>query len=77
MTDAVEVLPVHEQYSAGYGTELVASFARRTVAREAAFFVPHLPRDARLLDCGCGPGSLSLGLSGLAIYPAPLQDSRR
>jgi ubiquinone/menaquinone biosynthesis C-methylase UbiE len=37
--------------------------ARRTAARNAAFFLPHLRPGMRLLDAGCGPGSITLGLA--------------
>jgi SAM-dependent methyltransferase len=36
---------------------------RRTVGTSAAFFVPHLQPGMRLLDCGCGPGSITVGLA--------------
>src|SRR5258708_6746577 len=37
--------------------------ARRTAAREAAFLLPHLQPGMRLLDCGFGPGTITLGLA--------------
>lgn len=37
--------------------------ARRTLASHGAFFVPHLRRGLRLLDCGCGPGSITVGMA--------------
>ena len=37
--------------------------ARRTAERNAAFFLPHLRPDMRLLDAGCGPGSITIGLA--------------
>jgi len=35
----------------------------RTAAREAAFLLPHLRSGMRLLDVGCGPGTITLGLA--------------
>src|SRR5215218_8214330 len=40
-----------------------AHFARRTVLKDAAFFLDHLRAGMRLLDCGCGPGTISAGLA--------------
>jgi ubiquinone/menaquinone biosynthesis C-methylase UbiE len=42
--------------------------ARRTADQQAAFFLPHLHPGMDLLDCGCGPGSITVGL---ARYVAP------
>lgn len=42
--------------------------ARRTAERNAAFFLPHLRPAMRLLDVGCGPGSITLGLAA-AVAP--------
>jgi SAM-dependent methyltransferase len=38
---------------------------RRTVQTSAGFLVPHLRPGMRLLDCGCGPGSITVGLAAL------------
>lgn len=38
-------------------------FARRTAARDAAFFLPHLRSGMRLLDCGCGTAFITVGLA--------------
>ena len=38
---------------------------RRTAASHAAFFTPHLVAGMRVLDCGCGPGSITCGLAAL------------
>ena len=39
-----------------------AVFARRT-GQVAAFLTPHLRAGMRLLDCGCGPGSITIDLA--------------
>lgn len=56
----------HETYTHGHVEAVVASHATRTVEDSAAFLVPHLPRGVRLLDVGCGPGSITAGLARLA-----------
>jgi ubiquinone/menaquinone biosynthesis C-methylase UbiE len=39
-----------------------AVHARRT-GRAAEFLAPHLQRGMRLIDCGCGPGSITVALA--------------
>lgn len=36
---------------------------RRSAEKQAAFLLPHLRPGMRLLDCGCGPGSITIGLA--------------
>jgi SAM-dependent methyltransferase len=55
-----------EQYTHGHHGSVVASHARRTAADSAAYLLPHLRPDMRLLDVGCGPGSITLDLADLA-----------
>jgi ubiquinone/menaquinone biosynthesis C-methylase UbiE len=37
--------------------------SRRTAAVAAAFFLPHLRPGMRVLDGGCGPGTITVGLA--------------
>ena len=43
----------------------VEHFVTRTAGREASFFLPHLRSSMRLLDCGCGPGTITTGLADI------------
>ena len=52
-----------EQYTIGYGEAADRWMRQRTAAVDAAFFLPHLRRGARVLDVGCGPGSITIGLA--------------
>src|SRR5512142_1845750 len=42
-----------------------AWFGLRQAESHAAFFTPYLSPGMRLLDCGCGPGSITCGLAGI------------
>jgi 2-polyprenyl-3-methyl-5-hydroxy-6-metoxy-1,4-benzoquinol methylase len=47
-----------------FGTQgALSTFARRTAERQAAFFLPSLEPGMRVLDCGCGPGTITVGLA--------------
>jgi ubiquinone/menaquinone biosynthesis C-methylase UbiE len=53
-----------EQYAyRGYAAPPQEIFARRTATTHAAFLLPYLRGGARLLDCGCGPGSITCGFA--------------
>jgi SAM-dependent methyltransferase len=76
--------PAREVYS-GDAPALDAELTNRTVAREAAFLLPHLRPGMRLLDVGCGPGSITVGLAqslapgevvGIDIRPEPIAQAR-
>ncbi len=57
-----------ETYQLGHHPSVVARHARRTAETAAAFFLPFLKPGMRLLDVGCGPGSIT---SGFAQRVAP------
>jgi ubiquinone/menaquinone biosynthesis C-methylase UbiE len=54
-----------EQYTMGYGPAATMIMAQRTAETHAAFFIPHLKPGMSLLDCGCGPGTITLGFAEL------------
>ncbi len=58
-------------YTPGYAPPAVRFMARRTAATHAAFLLPFLTPGVRLLDLGCGPGTITAGLAG-AVAPGPV-----
>jgi SAM-dependent methyltransferase len=53
----------HETYTHGHAPAVVRQHAQRTAAEAAAFLRPDLRPGMRLLDVGCGPGSITRGLA--------------
>src|SRR5215471_16250915 len=60
--------PAGEVYTQRDCPAFEAFMAARTASQEAAFFLPHLRPGMRVLDAGCGPGSITLGLAQ-AVHP--------
>ena len=55
--------PSAEIYSQLANPAFEAELGARTAARDAAFLLPHLRPGMHLLDVGCGPGSITVGLA--------------
>ena len=55
--------PAHEVYQHGHHASVISNHAKRTAEKEAAFFLDELRAGVRLLDVGCGPGSITAGLA--------------
>ena len=54
---------VKDYHSVGYDPLVIRGLTRRSIAKEAAFFLPHLRSGMSLLDCGCGPGTITMDLA--------------
>jgi ubiquinone/menaquinone biosynthesis C-methylase UbiE len=50
-------------YTLGYSPTTTQRMATRTAAGSVGFFLPYLRAGMHVLDCGCGPGSITLGLA--------------
>lgn len=57
-----------ESYTPGHTANAADFMAKRTLASHGAFFRDHLSPGLRVLDCGCGPGSITLGIAE-AVFP--------
>lgn len=54
---------MNETYTPGYSANAVDFMSRRSAEQQARFLLPHLKSGQRLLDIGCGPGTITLGLA--------------
>ena len=55
-------------YTMGYDDKFQKVLERRTAEKFAFYLLPHLKPGMKLLDFGCGPGTISVGLAK-AIEP--------
>jgi ubiquinone/menaquinone biosynthesis C-methylase UbiE len=72
-------------YKQGHSDYTVAIHQQRTAQLDAAFLLPYLQKTDRILDVGCGPGTITVGLArhasagatiGIDLSPAVLQKAR-
>lgn len=78
--------PDGEVYTHSHHPVVLAAHARRTAEEAAAFLLPHLEPPMSVLDLGCGPGTITVGLAryvapgtvvGLDAAPEALEAARR
>ena len=58
-------------YTMGYSPEFLQLLDRRNAETHAAHLLPHLKSGDRILDFGCGPGTISVGLAR-AVEPGEM-----
>jgi len=51
------------QYTLAGIETVVKHISKRTIEVEGSFFIPYLKPSMRVLDLGCGPGSITLGIA--------------
>ncbi|GAC1505304.1 MAG: methyltransferase domain-containing protein [Candidatus Dormibacteraceae bacterium] len=60
-----------ERYVHGYEEWTRKWMSQRTAARDLDFLIPHLKPGISVLDCGCGPGSITADLAAI-VAPGPV-----
>lgn len=58
--------PPEDTYTHGHAEAVLRSHRWRTAENSAAYLLPHVQPNARLLDVGCGPGTITVDLARLA-----------
>ncbi len=58
-------------YTPGHGQNATDFMAARSLWSHGEFFLPFLTPGVSVLDCGCGPGTITLGIAG-RVAPAPV-----
>lgn len=78
-------MPAVESYSQRANPVFEDELLHRTAAKEGAFFLSYLRPGMRVLDLGCGPGSITLGLAdavapgevvGVDLQPSQVEQAR-
>lgn len=54
-----------ESYTPGHTQNATDFMFARSIHSHGQFFIPYLSSGLSVLDCGCGPGSITLGIAGL------------
>ncbi len=68
MSGPVDPEAQEQTYTMGYNEEFQVLLRRRSAANNAAHLLPKLSSGMRVLDAGCGPGTISMGLAD-AVAP--------
>lgn len=75
-----------DRYTHGHHASVVGQHRRRTAEDAAAFLIPRLTPEMSILDVGCGPGSITVGLArrvpagsvtGIDVVDGVLEEARQ
>jgi ubiquinone/menaquinone biosynthesis C-methylase UbiE len=81
----IKTMAQSSTYSQGHHVVTTASHLNRTAEHEAAFLLPYIKPHHRILDIGCGPGSITTGfakyvpsgsVTGIDLAPEVLTQAR-
>lgn len=70
MTTSTPTSAAMERYKMGYSKATTSSHASRTVYSDASFVVSLVKPHHKLLDVGCGPGTITIGFASLVDHSA-------
>lgn len=62
-SDSTSTRAASTDYALGYRAATIQALQERTLAVCASFFLPYLQSGMTVLDCGCGPGSLTIEIA--------------
>jgi 16S rRNA A1518/A1519 N6-dimethyltransferase RsmA/KsgA/DIM1 with predicted DNA glycosylase/AP lyase activity len=65
------------RYTHGHAESVLRSHRSRTAENSAAYLLPYLRPDHRLLDVGAGPGTITADLAGLVREVLAVEIARR
>jgi ubiquinone/menaquinone biosynthesis C-methylase UbiE len=57
-----------EAYTPGHSENATDFMSKRSIETHGQFFIPYLVAGVSVLDCGCGPGSITFGIAE-RVYP--------
>lgn len=64
--------PTQPGYKQGYSKSTLSSHANRTAESDASFLLPHIKPTDKILDVGCGPGTITAGFAAYATQGSVL-----
>ncbi|EAU37094.1 conserved hypothetical protein [Aspergillus terreus NIH2624] len=72
-------------YTTDHSSSVIQTHSWRTLSNSAAYILPHIKPDMKILDIGCGPGSITVDfatrvpqghVTGVEYTPEPLEQAR-